>query len=57
VLYERLLAGRNRRWTEQILERLAGSGTTVIVVGAGHLTGPDGVPALLRARGLAIEGP
>jgi uncharacterized protein YbaP (TraB family) len=57
VLYERLLAGRNRRWTEQILERLAGSGTTVIVVGAGHLTGPDGVPALLRARGVAVEGP
>jgi hypothetical protein len=57
VLYERLLAGRNRRWTEQILERLAGSGTTVIVVGAGHMTGPDGVPALLRARGVAVEGP
>lgn len=57
VLYERLIAGRNRRWTETILERLAGSGTTVIVVGAGHLTGPDGVPALLRARGVAVEGP
>ncbi|MDP2151350.1 MAG: TraB/GumN family protein [Parvibaculum sp.] len=56
-LYERLLAGRNRRWTERIVERLAGSGTTVIVVGAGHLTGPDGVPALLRARGVAVEGP
>ena len=57
VLYERLIAGRNRRWTEQILERMAGSGTTVIVVGAGHLTGPDGLPALLRARGVAVEGP
>jgi hypothetical protein len=57
VLYERLIAGRNRRWTERILERLAGSGTTVIVVGAGHLTGPDGVPALLRARGVTVEGP
>lgn len=57
VLYERLLAGRNRRWTEIILARLAGSGTTVMVVGAGHLTGPDGVPALLRARGVAVEGP
>jgi len=57
VLYERLIAGRNRRWTALILERLAGSGATVIVVGAGHLTGPDGVPALLRARGVAVEGP
>lgn len=57
VLYERLLAGRNRRWAEIILARLAGSGRTVMVVGAGHLTGPDGVPALLRARGVAVEGP
>lgn len=57
VLYERLIAGRNQRWTERILERLAGTGATVIVVGAGHLTGPDGVPALLRARGAAVEGP
>lgn len=57
VLYERVLAGRNRRWVEIVLARLAGSGTTVMVVGAGHLTGPDGVPALLRARGVAVEGP
>lgn len=57
VLYERILAGRNRRWADMIAQRLAGSGETVIVVGAGHLTGPDSVPALLRARGLAVEGP
>lgn len=57
VLYERLLAGRNRRWADQIQQRLAGSGRTVIIVGAGHLTGPDSVPALLRARGLVVEGP
>jgi len=57
VLYERLLAGRNRRWAEAIIERLAGSGESVIVVGAGHLTGPDSVPALLRAKGIRVEGP
>jgi len=27
------------------------------VVGAGHLTGPGGVPTLLRARGIKVEGP
>ena len=57
VLYERLLAARNRRWVDTIAQRLAGTGRTVIVVGAGHLTGPDSVPALLRARGIAVEGP
>lgn len=57
VLYQRLLAERNRRWVEVIQQRLAGSGETVIVVGAAHLAGPEGVPALLRARGIAVEGP
>lgn len=57
VLYERLLAGRNRRWADRIEQRLAGSGRTVIVVGAGHLAGPDSVQALLRARGIVVEGP
>ena len=33
------------------------SGSTVIVVGVGHLIGPDSVPALLRARGVKVEGP
>jgi len=57
VLYQRLLVERNRRWAEVIAQRLAGSGETVIVVGAAHLAGPDGVPALLRARGIVVEGP
>jgi uncharacterized protein YbaP (TraB family) len=57
VLYDRLIVQRNRRWAEIIAERLKGSGETVIVVGAGHLVGGDSVPALLRARGIVVEGP
>lgn len=57
VLYQRLIVERNARWTRTIQQRLAGHGVTVIVVGAGHLIGPDGVPAMLRARGLTVEGP
>lgn len=57
TLYDRLIVQRNRRWADTIQQRLAGSGETVIVVGAGHLVGDDGVPALLRARGIAVEGP
>lgn len=56
-LYDRLIVQRNRSWTETIADRMTGSGQTVIVVGAGHLVGPDGVPAMLRARGLVVEGP
>lgn len=56
-LYDTLIVQRNRRWAKTIAERLAGSGETVIIVGVGHLVGPDSVPALLRARGIAVEGP
>ncbi len=57
ALYETLVVQRNARWTEAITARMAGSGHTVIVVGMGHLIGPDGVPARLRARGFDVEGP
>lgn len=56
-LYDALIVQRNRRWVETITARMAGSGETVIVVGVGHLVGPDSVPALLRARGFMVEGP
>lgn len=57
TLYRVLIQRRNANWTRQIAARLAGSGKTVMVVGAGHLVGPDSVPALLRARGIKVEGP
>ena len=56
-LYRRLVIQRNARWTDILLERLNGSGETVVVVGAAHLIGKDGVPAMLRKRGVAVEGP
>jgi len=56
-MYRRLIAGRNRRWAARLAGRLRGDGLVVVVVGVGHLIGPGGVPALLRARGLRVEGP
>jgi len=56
-LYDQLIVQRNRRWVDTIAGRMNGSGRTVIVVGVGHLVGPDSVPALLRARGYAVDGP
>jgi len=56
-LYERLIVERNRRWADRLARRLRSPGKVVVVVGIGHMIGPDGVPALLRARGLSVDGP
>lgn len=56
-LYRRLLPERNERWTRLIRKRLSGHGATVMVVGAAHLIGPDGIPARLRAQGVTVDGP
>ena len=55
--YRTLIVQRNRRWA-LILGRLAATrGVHVVVVGAGHLLGPDGLPTLLRRQGLTVSGP
>jgi uncharacterized protein len=52
-----LLTDRNQNWVGQIETMLAEKKIFFITVGAGHLAGPDGVPALLRAAGYRVEGP
>jgi hypothetical protein len=50
-LYDTLITDRNRRWVPEI-ERLLGDGRRhLVIVGAVHLVGKDGVIELLRARG------
>jgi uncharacterized protein YbaP (TraB family) len=56
-VYASLVVARNRRWVRQINQRLQGRGEAVMVVGVGHLIGPDSVPALLRREGVRVEGP
>ena len=56
-VYKTLVVDRNRRWVDAIEKRLKQPGGAVMVVGVGHLVGPDSVPALLRARGVVVEGP
>ena len=58
ALYRRLLTDRNARWADQLRGRLkSGRGVVIVVVGIGHLIGPQGVPARLRAMGFAVDGP
>jgi uncharacterized protein YbaP (TraB family) len=56
-LFKRLVSDRNARWTQVLDARMKGHGKTVVVVGVGHLIGPDGVPARLRALGYSVTGP
>lgn len=56
-LYQALIVERNADWLAQLQDRLAGSGRTVVVVGAGHLVGEVGLPQRLRALGYEVEGP
>ena len=54
-LHEALLAARNRRWDAIIAALLAAPGRPLIAVGSAHLVGPDGLAALLAARGYRIR--
>lgn len=56
-VYAALLTRRNATWTTEIDTMMRGKGRIFIAVGAAHLVGPDGVPAMLRAKGYAVEGP
>lgn len=52
--YNTLFTLRNKNWADQIEAELKGSGTDFIAVGAGHLVGEDGVPAMLISRGYSV---
>lgn len=53
-LSEALVNGRNRRWVTQISELLDDSDDYLVVVGALHLIGDQGVPELLARAGVKI---
>jgi len=54
-LYQRMLVDRNRNWLPKIEAIAAKGGRPFIVVGAAHLVGSDGLIAMLRGRGYAVE--
>jgi uncharacterized protein YbaP (TraB family) len=54
-LGRRLLDVRNRNWIPKIEGYLRSGKTYFVVVGAGHMGGPTGLLAMLRARGYRIE--
>jgi uncharacterized protein YbaP (TraB family) len=55
ALYEKLLPGRNRQWLPKITQALQGQRNTMVLVGAMHLVGDDGLLQLLRNAGFKSE--
>lgn len=49
-----LLTGRNRAWTQRLQAMLARGQRPFAAVGAAHLAGPDGLPAMLGAAGYRV---
>jgi uncharacterized protein YbaP (TraB family) len=55
-LYEALLKRRNLAWADKLTAEMGQtSGVELVNVGALHMVGPDGLPALLKARGFKVE--
>jgi uncharacterized protein YbaP (TraB family) len=54
-IYDRFIVQRNRAWAGTIEQLLAQGGTTLVVVGAGHLVGPENLLQLLKNKGYNME--
>ena len=55
--YKRMVVDRNTRWAATLDSVLKdpGTGTVFVVVGAGHLAGPDSVLKMLEKDGWKVE--
>jgi uncharacterized protein YbaP (TraB family) len=54
AIFKRLLTDRNERWVPKIEELARGNKPAIVIVGAGHLVGKNGVVALLKKKGLKV---
>ena len=53
-LFQTLVVKRNQEFTTQIQTLLKGDGVSFVAIGAGHLVGKEGVPAMLQKQGLKV---
>lgn len=54
-VYQSFYVARNNAWIEVLSRELDGAGVDFVAVGSGHLYGPEGLIAQLRARGVRVE--
>ncbi len=55
AFFNTVLEKRNLSMTAKLNELLAGQKTVMVAVGAGHLVGENGIPALLAGKGFTVE--
>jgi uncharacterized protein YbaP (TraB family) len=55
--YRLLQLEPRKHWVDQIAELSRGSKTAIVVLDAANLVGQNGLPALLRRKGLQVDGP
>jgi len=54
-LRKKILTDRNAAWVPKIQAIMAKPGTYLVVVGAGHLVGPESLVAMLQKTGLKVD--
>jgi uncharacterized protein YbaP (TraB family) len=55
AVFDAMVGSRNRAWIPKIEAMIQGRDDALVVVGAGHLVGKQGVVAMLRAKGYAVD--
>jgi uncharacterized protein len=55
AVHQKIIVDRNRRWLPEIERMIEQGESTLVVVGAAHLVGKEGVIELLKARGYTLE--
>ena len=54
-IYEKIVVDRNRRWLPEVVKMLEQGEKALVVVGAAHLVGKQGLIELLKQRGYTVE--
>jgi len=54
AIYKRLVTDRNRRWLPRLEELARSKENAIVIVGAGHLVGTNGVVELMKGKGFRV---
>ncbi|MDT8408397.1 MAG: TraB/GumN family protein [Wenzhouxiangellaceae bacterium] len=55
ILHDAFLGQRNRAWLPQLIEQIERRHSSLVVVGIGHLSGPDNLLAMLEDHGYRVR--